>query len=343
MKTLDKLEIPLIQGGMGVGISMGNLAGHVAKEGGMGVISTASIGFREPDFWENPLEAGRRALAAEISKAKEISDGKGMVAINAMVATTHYEEMVKAACDAGIDAIICGAGLPLSLPELVGDRDVLIAPVVSSGKAARTIMRYWDKNFHRKPDFIVVEGSRAGGHLGFSYEEAMGDSGDSLEKIVADVVAVSQLPVFAAGSVFSSEEAAKVKEAGAVGVQMATPFIATAECDASQGFKDVIISGSESEVTIIKSPVGMPGRALNTPLVQRTNEGERIPPKRCISCIKTCKPAETPFCINQALINGFYGNSEEGLFFCGGNVGKVNEMTTVSEICQWFKGIWREI
>ena len=343
MKTLDKLSVPVIQGGMGVGISMGNLAGHVAKEGGMGVISTASIGFREPGFWEEPLEAGKRALAAEIKKAKEISEGNGMVAINAMVATTHFEEMVRVACENGIDAIICGAGLPLPLPGIVGDTDVLIAPIVSSGKAVRTIMRYWDRNYGRKPDFIVVEGHRAGGHLGFSYEEAEKAAGEPLDQIVRDVTGIADVPVIAAGSVFGIEEVRSVKEAGAWGIQIATPFIATEECDASRRFKDVIISGSEEDVTIIKSPVGMPGRALKTPLVERTQRGERVPPKKCLQCIKTCKPAETPFCINQALINGFYGKYEEGLFFCGANVGNVNEMTTVKAVMEKTAKKWEKI
>ena len=167
MKTLEKLDFPIIQGGMGIGISLGGLAGAVAREGGMGVISTANIGFREPDFWENPREADKRALEKEIKKARSIAGGKGLLAINAMVATTGFGELVRKAVSCGIDAVISGAGLPLELPELTKGSDVLIAPVVSSGRAAKMLKKIWEKRHGRRPDFFVVEGSQAGGHLGF--------------------------------------------------------------------------------------------------------------------------------------------------------------------------------
>ncbi|MEE0554041.1 MAG: nitronate monooxygenase, partial [Clostridia bacterium] len=172
MNMYKKWQVPIIQGGMGVGISMGSLAGAVAREGGMGVISTAVIGFREEDAWTHPVEASIRALKEEIRKAREISEGKGAIAINAMVVTTEYKELVNAAIEAGVDAVISGAGLPLELPEIAGDRNVMLAPVVSSGRAARLIGRAW-KRHGRKPDFIVVEGSDAGGHLGFSKDDLL--------------------------------------------------------------------------------------------------------------------------------------------------------------------------
>ena len=165
------LTVPLIQGGMGVGVSLGNLAGHVAKCGAMGVISTAHPGYKEDDFESNHRQANIRALKKEILKAQKLSQGKGLVAINAMVALKDYDELINAALESKVDAIISGAGLPLRLPELVKDHDVLIAPIVSSGKACKVIIKHWLKKYQRTPDFIVIEGSQAGGHLGFKKED----------------------------------------------------------------------------------------------------------------------------------------------------------------------------
>lgn len=332
-----KWPVPIIQGGMGVGISMGSLAGAVAKNGGMGVISTAVIGFREEDAWSHPVEAGIRGLKKEIAKAKEISGGNGAIAINAMVVTRDYREMVNAAIEAGVDAIISGAGLPLELPEIAGERDVMLAPVVSSGRAAKLIERAW-KRHGRKPDFIVVEGRDAGGHLGFPREELVNGTAASLEQIVQDVVSVDpEIPVFAAGSVFDAEDIRRMQKAGAAGVQIATRFIATEECDASQEFKDVILNASESDIRIIESPVGLPGRAIDSPLLRRVEKRGRVAPKRCRGCIRTCDPKTTKYCISHALIEAFRGNWEDGLFFTGANVGRINEMTTVQKLMEELK------
>ena len=343
MKTLEKLDFPIIQGGMGIGISLGGLAGAVAREGGMGVISTANIGFREPDFWENPREADKRALEKEIKKARSIAGGKGLLAINAMVATTGFGELVRKAVSCGIDAVISGAGLPLELPELTKGSDVLIAPVVSSGRAAKMLKKIWEKRHGRRPDFFVVEGSQAGGHLGFEQEEVEQGNAKPLLTILKEVVKEAEdIPVFAAGSVFDSKDIRKCLDAGARGVQIATRFIATEECDASEGFKDVILSAKEEDVTILNSPVGMPGRGLKTPLIQKVKDGLRFGPERCIRCIHTCEPKTTLYCINNALIQAFYGNKEEGLFFCGGNVGRVNSMTTVKALMEELTSEWRK-
>lgn len=338
MKRLSKLRLPLIQGGMGVGISMGNLAGAVAKEGAMGVISTANIGFREPDFWENPNEADERALVGEIKKAKKLAEGNGMVAINAMVATTNFAKMIKAACENGIDAIISGAGLPLELPKLVSGYDVLIAPIVSSGRAAKMIIKMWKSRYDREPDFLIVEGSQAGGHLGFSegqlIEQTAKPIGDLVEEVVSEA---GEIPVFAAGSVFDAEDIKAVLKKGASGVQIATRFIATEECDAEYGFKKIITEAKDEDVTILKSPVGMPGRGLNSPLIQAVSKGVTFHPKSCIGCIHGCDPKETVYCINRALIAAFYGDYENGLFFCGGNVGRVSEITSVKKLIEELK------
>lgn len=327
------MSVPIIQGGMGIGISMGSLAGAVAREGGMGVISTANIGFREKDFYTDTQAADRRSLAREIRKAREISSGKGLIAINVMVATTNSWDMVELAVECGIDVVISGAGLPLELPEHVTGADVLLAPVVSSGKAARLICRSWEKKHDRRPDFIVIEGSRAGGHLGFKAGELEDGSAQTLPDILDDVrTETSDIPIYVAGGVFERQEIVELMERGAAGVQMATRFIATYECDATQAFKDIIISAGDEDAAITVSPVGMPGRALKTPLLAKVDGGERRGADNCIGCIRTCDPACTPYCINKALINAYYGNYEEGLFFCGSNVGRVDKMTTVKEL-----------
>ena len=257
---LLRLKHPLIQGGMGVGISMGGLAGAVAREGGMGVISTANIGFREKDFWDSPDEAAKRSLQREIRKARAISGGRGLLAVNIMVVTSNYHKMAEIAVEEGIDAIISGAGLPLALPDLIKNEKVMAAPIVSSAKAARTIINFWHKR-----------------------EELLRGECDSLEKIVSDIKGeYPHIPIFAAGGVFDRNDIEKVMKAGAYGVQIATRFIAAKECDATDRYKEIIIEASGEEAAILQSPVGMPGRGLLTPLTEKTKEGVRVPPQRCI-------------------------------------------------------------
>ena len=163
-------QIPVIQGGMGVGISLSGLAGAVALEGGIGILSTAQIGYQDKEFDRNPIETNLRVLKEQILKAKEIAKG-GIIGVNIMVATRRYEDYVKAAVKAGVDLIICGAGLPMKLPELVEKSKTKIAPIVSSVKSAEVICKYWQKKYERLPDMIVIEGPKAGGHLGFTKEQ----------------------------------------------------------------------------------------------------------------------------------------------------------------------------
>jgi NAD(P)H-dependent flavin oxidoreductase YrpB (nitropropane dioxygenase family) len=329
----DKMSIPLIQGGMGVGISMGRLAGSVAAEGGMGVISTASIGFREHDFWTDPKEANVRALRGEIDKARQISGGRGLVAVNAMVATRQFDQMVRTAIQAGVDCVIAGAGLPLNLPELAGSADVLLAPVVSSGRAASLLMKKWKHSYGRMPDLFVVEGSKAGGHLGFSEDALNNGKTLSLQELVREVsVAAGGIPVFAAGGINDRQDVKAIKDAGATGIQVATRFIATEECDASQGFKDVILRADNKDAIIVKSPVGMPGRAVRSPLLERTSRGCGQEAEVCVGCIRGCEPKKISYCINRALIAAWHGDWEHGLFFCGADVGKVIRMSNVRAV-----------
>ncbi|NLN97009.1 MAG: nitronate monooxygenase, partial [Eubacteriaceae bacterium] len=265
--------------------------------------------------------------------------------VNIMTAIQDYKEHIKSAVEAKVDAIIMGAGLPLDLPKLVGDADIAIAPIVSGQRALALIMRAWSRRFNRKPDFIIVEGRDAGGHLGFS-EEEMTDPGRSTTTIVKEIVdflktAKESIPVFAAGSAFDGFDLKKYMDLGASGVQIGTRFIATEECDASKGFKEVILKATQKDLVVIKSPVGMLARAIQTPLVQNIKNVGRIPPKRCIKCLSVCDPKTTPYCISHALSKAVVGDVEEGLFFSGSNVERIDKISTVKEIISSIMEEWR--
>ena len=330
--------IPIIQGGMGIGVSSSNLAAAVAKAGGIGIISAAQLGYKEEDFEKNSLEANLRALKKhiELAKSKAVN---GIIGINAMVATNGYDEHIKAAIEAGVDLIISGAGLPTMLPKLVKDSSVKIAPIVSTLKAAKVILKLWDKHDNIAPDLVVIEGPKAGGHLGFKVEE-LEDENFDFDKTVIDIIDETkkyaekynkEIPVVVAGGVFDGYDIAKYLKLGASGVQMATRFVVTEECDASQAFKDAYLNCTKEDVQIVKSPVGMPGRAVRNPFVKRTlNEKEKI--THCYNCLTPCNPATTPYCISKALINAVNGNVDEGLIFCGENASRLTKMTTVQEL-----------
>ena len=341
-----RLSLPVIQGGMGVGVSLSGLAGAVAACGGMGCISAAHPGYREPDFRQDPQGANIRALKQEIARAKELSRGLGMVAVNLMVAMRQYAGLAKAAVEAGADAIISGAGLPLELPGLTAGSKTALAPIVSSSRAAKLILKTWDKKYAVAPDFVVIEGNGAGGHLGFKETELQAGTAQSLEEILPQVLAElapyeekygRKIPAFVAGGGLTGKDLARFRAMGAAGVQIATRLIATRECDAAQAFKDVILGAKEEDVRIIHSPVGMPGRAVETPLIRRMEAGERIPHDWCAGCIKTCDPASTPYCITQALIRAVEGDVENGLFFSGAGVGRVTELTTVAQALEEYR------
>lgn len=344
------LLLPIIQGGMGIGVSLGNLAGHVAKHGAMGVISTANPGFTAEDFWKNAMQRNLESLKAQIQKAKQIAQGAGWVAVNAMVATTHYEETIRTAVESGADAVISGAGLPSDLPAYVKGSNTAIAPIVSSGRAAHTICRLWDRRHKVCPDFVVIEGPMAGGHLGFHTEELEDGTTQTLEQILPEVLKEvtpfeekyqKKIPVFVAGGVYNAADISRFLNQGAAGVQVATRFIVTEECDASQRYKEAMIAAKEEDICLIKSPVGMPGRALNSPLIQRLRKDLRIPVQKCIDCLHPCEPATTPYCITHALIEAVRGNWEEGLFFCGSNAWRLDRILPVKSLLDELKQGWR--
>lgn len=346
-----ELRIPIIQGGMGVGVSLGNLAGHVAKCGGLGVISSVNAGYDRPEFAKTPKEANLKALQLEIEKAKGIAEGNGLIGVNIMTAVSNYEETCKAAAQAGADVIISGAGLPLKLPEYVEHTDTMFAPIVSGGKAAALLCRNYSKKYGRLPDFFVLEGFMAGGHLGFSYEELISHTAKNNEMILAEVLdairpyeeeAGRKIPVFVAGGVFDGKDMAHFMKLGASGVQIGTRFIATKECDAHGNFKMMMVQAKEEDVRIIASPVGMPARALHSPLIKRLEQGEKFRALRCNNCLTACKKGDQiPYCISRALIEAVQGNVEDGLFFCGENVHRIDRIMTVQELMDEIVSEWR--
>lgn len=331
-------RIPVIQGGMGVGVSLSNLAGAVAATGGIGVISTAQIGFRSPDFAKNPIECNLQAVGDEIKKARQKADG-GIVGVNIMVATRRYEDYVKAAAAAGADLIISGAGLPMTLPEICGAAK--IAPIVSSTKALRVIANHWRKKYDRKPDLVVIEGPLAGGHLGFSKEDidAYTITGEKdYDAEIKSIIALADelaVPVVVAGGVYDRKDMDHYLALGAKGVQIATRFVTTKECDASDAYKQAYIKAKKEDIVIVKSPVGMPGRAIHNTFLDKVNAGERFM-RGCRQCIVTCKPDTAPYCITEALINAVEGRLDEGLIFCGSNAYRADKIETVANIMEEF-------
>ena len=334
-------KYPIIQGGMGVGVSMHNLAGNVAKEGGIGIISTADIGYQDEEFNKEPMKANLKAIGNEIEKAREIAP-KGIIGVNIMVALNNYAEIVKECVKNKIDLIISGAGLPKDLPSFVKGTKTKIAPIVSSGRAAKLISKVWMSKYNYVPDMIVIEGPEAGGHLGFKPEELTPENKPKLEDITKDVLKEvkeienetgKEIPVVVAGGIFNGKDIAKFLKLGAKGVQIASRFVATKECDASEEFKQAYVNAKKEDIKIIKSPVGMPGRAIRNEFIKKV-EANKEKITKCYRCIKTCNPAETPYCITKALINAVKGNLDEGLIFCGSNVDKINKITTVKELMQ---------
>ena len=299
-------KIPVIQGGMGVGISLSRLAGSVAACGGVGVISTAQIGWREPDFRQHPFEANYRAIEKEIRKAREIAKG-GIIGVNIMVATQRYEEYVKTAVKAGVDLIISGAGLPIDLPKYVEGTKTKIAPIVSSLKSLNVICRMWERKYKKAPDLVVIEGPKAGGHLGFSREELDTFTDESYDGVIRSIIEKvkeygekfsKKIPVVVAGGIYDRADMDHALSLGADGVQMGTRFVTTEECDAAPEYKQAYLQAEKEDICIVQSPVGMPGRAIKNPFMDRVKT-EKCRIEHCYHCIVTCRPAEIPYCITQ--------------------------------------------
>jgi NAD(P)H-dependent flavin oxidoreductase YrpB (nitropropane dioxygenase family) len=343
MKKLEigdlTISVPIIQGGMGVGVSLSGLAVAVANEGGVGVISSAGLGLLYQGLSKDYREANRLGLIEEIKRARHSTSG--VIGVNIMVAMSNFAELVIASIKAKIDIIFAGAGLPLNLPSYRNEGSkTKLAPIVSSGRAARIILEKWDNAYSIVPDAIIVEGPEAGGHLGFR-EREISDEEFRLEKLIAEVcdeVKVfeqkygREIPVIAAGGIYTGDDIYHIMKAGASGVQMGTRFVTTDECDASEAFKQAYIKAKASDIEIINSPVGMPGRAIVNNFIDKIRQGKKHPLKCPFKCIKTCDVSSSPYCIISALFNAFKGNLESGFVFAGSNAFRATKIQSVKEV-----------
>ena len=342
-----EVEIPIVQGGMGVGISLSNLTSAVANAGGIGVIATPGIGQFEPDYHTSPREANRRSLQNEIRKAKAKTKAGGLIGVNVMVALSNFNDLVQCSVDEGVDVLFLGAGLPLGLPETLpldrlGELATKFAPIVSSGRAAKLVFRAWQKRYNHAPDAVVVEGPLAGGHLGFRKDQI--DNPDfALEKILPDVITVvksyeeqfnKSIPVIAAGGIYTGADIDRFMELGAQGVQMGTRFVATYECDASMKFKEAYLKCKKDDIVIIDSPVGLPGRAIRNQFLDRVSSGSKEKFKCLWRCLRSCDFKNVPYCIALALTNAKKGNLEEGYAFAGANAYRVDKIISVQELIE---------
>ncbi|MFP4691596.1 MAG: NAD(P)H-dependent flavin oxidoreductase [Bacteroidales bacterium] len=337
---LGKLSIPvpIIQGGMGVGISLSGLAAAVANQGGVGVISAAGLGFVHRNSTMDYLEANIEGLKKEIRLAKEKT--KGIIGVNIMVAMSNFADLVKTAIAEKSDIIFSGAGLPFELPSFLtpGSKTKLV-PIVSSARAAKLICTKWKSTHNYLPDAIVVEGPKAGGHLGFKNDQ-IEDERYSLEELVPAVVKEvsvfeeqyqQKIPVIAAGGIYSGQDIFNILKIGATAVQIGTRFVTTEECDASPGFKQAYLNASQSDIEIIQSPVGMPGRAINNGFIDKVKQGLKRPIKCPFHCIRTCDVSSSPYCIINALYSAYKGNMQNGYAFAGTNAYLASRITTVKE------------
>lgn len=352
MKSLQigkyNVEIPIIQGGMGVGISWDRLAGAVSAEGGLGVISAVGTGYYENNKYSQKNVLGRpvdpinfyskEALKAIIDNARKKCGNKPLAA-NILYAINDYARVVKDACEAGIDIIITGAGLPTNMPEITKEYpDVALIPIVSSAKALKIICKRWAR-YNRVPDAVIVEGPLSGGHQGFSYEDCFKEE-SRLENIVPPVVEEAKnwgnIPVIAAGGIWDKNDIDKFLALGCSGVQMGTRFIGTVECDAHENLKKVVIDAKEGDIELMKSPVGYPARGVRTNLINAI-ENKTAPKIACISnCVFPCKEGQEAkvvgFCIADRLGDAYLGNLDTGLFFAGSNGYRLKEIITVKEL-----------
>jgi len=336
---IGNLEIcpPIIQGGMGVRVSGINLASAVAETGCAGVIATAGLVEHENFPSKELVKRNSDELRKTIREAK--SRTKGVVGVNIMVALSNCDDLVKTAIEEDVDMIISGAGLPMNLPEHLNGKDVKLIPVVSSLRTFRMICKRWQKRYDKLPDAVIVEGPKAGGHLGYTYEGLEDSTAQTLDEIVVEIVREANtfetnIPVIAAGGVFDGKDIAHFLKMGAAGVQMATRFVCTDECDAHINFKMAYVNAKEEDITIIKSPVGLPGRVIKNDFVKKIKDGQTIPFVCRYRCLRSCKPSEAPYCIAKVLTNAFYGNMDDSFAFAGSNAYKCTEIIPVKELVE---------
>ena len=338
------VDIPIVQGGMGVRISLSSLASAVANEGGIGTISSIGLGDVEMSKLEYE-RMSREALVAEIRKARGMTDGA--LAVNFMGVLSNVDDLIQAAVSEGIRIIVYGAGLPTKLPALVPDPDISLVPIVSSARVANLIMRAWDKRFDRLPDGLILEGPLAGGHLGFSPEQLESPGEYALEILLPELLETTKpfedkhgqsVPIIVAGGIYTGSDIARMLSLGAAGVQMGTRFVATDECDAAEEFKQAYLDATEEDTIIIQSPVGMPGRAINNRFLKAL-ERDRASSLQCsYRCLTACQIATARYCIADALVNSASGDVDNGLLFCGANAYRVDRIMPVKELMQELLG-----
>jgi len=331
-------DIPIVQGGMGVRVSLSSLASAVAEEGGIGTIS--SIGLGDVEASKNEYERiSREALEREIRKAKSMTDGH--IALNFMGVLSNVNDLILATVREGVKIIVYGAGLPVKLPALVEDDSVSLVPIVSSVRVAEFILRAWDKRYKRTADALILEGPLAGGHLGFSEEQLHQPEKYSLDNLLPEVLETAKayedrygkkIPIIAAGGIYNGKDIARMLSLGASGVQMATRFVCTSECGVSKEFKQAYLDVREEDIVIIKSPVGMPGRAIKNKFLRDLEVKGKLEIKCPYRCLSACKVSEARYCIAQALVNAYFGDVDNGLIFCGQNAYRVDKIVTVKEL-----------
>lgn len=342
-------KIPIVQGGMGVRVSLASLASAVANQGGIGTISSIGLGDLDcsADLYER---TSVQALVNEIHRAQSMT--KGHIAVNFMGVLANVDSHIRAAVEAGIKMIVYGAGLPTKLPGLIPDPEVNLVPIISSARVAELILRSWDRRYGRICDALILEGPLAGGHLGFSVEQLDQIADYSLEKLLPEVLETikpyedkhgKKIPVITAGGIYTGKDIAKMLSLGASGVQMGTRFVCTEECDVSQQFKQAYIDAGEEDIAIIKSPVGMPGRAINNKFLKDLEIKGKLQINCPYRCLTACKVDSAHYCIALALLNSYFGDVDNGLIFCGQNAHRVNEITTVKELIDKLLSEMREV
>lgn len=329
------IDPPIIQGGMGVRVSRSGLASAVANEGCVGVIAGVGLGKFENLPRSEYESINNEALRAEIRKAKGMS--KGVIGVNLMVALSNYEPLIRTAVEEDVDLIISGAGLPLELPKYVEKKGIKLIPIVSSVRAFKIICSKWKRNFHRLPDAVIVEGSKAGGHIGYDFDDVITGKAPSLDELIVEIIKFAkkfdpEIPVIAAGGIFDGKDIAHFIKLGASGVQMGTRFVCTDECDVHENFKKAYINAGKDDFVIIKSPVGLPGRVIKNKFVEGIQSGQTMPKACNYRCLRTCNPKTAPYCIAKALTNAAEGNLDEGYVFAGSNAYRCTEIVPVKKL-----------
>ncbi len=333
-------KTPIIQGGMGVRVSLSSLASAVANQGGIGTITCIGLGNINAlaDEYER---TSREALTNEIRKAKMMTNGH--IAVNIMGVLSNAEDLIRTAVEEGVSMIAFGAGLPTKLPEIIQDSSVNIVPIISSVRVVELILRVWDKRYKKIPDGFILEGPLAGGHLGFSPEQLEHPEAYSLENLLPLVLETirpyedkygKKIPIITAGGIYTGKDIARMLSLGASGVQMGTRFVCTKECDVSLQFKQAYLDAKEDDIVIIKSPVGMPGRAINNRFLKDLEVKGSLKINCPYRCLTACQVKNAKFCIAKALLNSYLGDVDHGLIFCGQNAYRLDKIITVKELIQ---------